>query len=73
MNDDLIAICVNTRSVTAENHRQLFRSKPDTFEAPEIVVVKRRGTEFDQHPTVGNLRLSDLPKCQPVEWFLCIE
>jgi hypothetical protein len=73
MNEDLIAICVNACSVTAKNHRQLLRPKPDTFEAPEIVMVERRGSELDQHPTVGNLRLRDLPKCQPVEWVLFIE
>src|SRR5439155_5270426 len=53
VHDDLVAVGVHARRVTAEDHRQLVGGQAHAAQRPQVVVVEGAGTYVDHDPVVG--------------------
>jgi hypothetical protein len=60
MDDDLVAVLVETGGVAAQRHRERRLLEPDPLERPEVVVVESCGLDVDRGPALLGDRIGSL-------------
>jgi hypothetical protein len=51
VNDHLVAVLIDAGGIASEDHGEPIGSETDSLQAPEIVMVERRGANVHPHPT----------------------
>lgn len=67
MNEDLVAVRVRARSVTAKNHRQPIGREANALQGPQVVMVEGGRDDVDDDPTVPRSGVRLLPDEEPAQ------